>query len=139
LVVAGLVLISGVAACDRGGSTHADSRPVEPDTASAPAAPAADIPLGESTRSASLPDSSSDVSAQGGNSTLQADAAPSSVVKAAAPVTGSDADPDAEKAPTLSAEQQELAAEVGDTRHAGAQMSADRTSADKASPDKSPG
>jgi hypothetical protein len=137
LVVAGLVLISGVAACDRGGSTHADSRPVEPDTASAPAAPAADIPLGESTRSASLPDSSSDVSAQGGNSTLQADAAPSSVVKAAAPAT--EADPDADKAPALSAEQQELAAEVGDTRHAGAQMSADRTSADKASPDKSPG
>jgi hypothetical protein len=134
LVVAGFIMLSGVAACDRASSTHADARPVEPDAATAPAAPAADIPLGESTRSASLPDSYA--SAQGGNSTLQADATPRSAAKAAAPAT--DADPDAEKTPALSAEQQELAAEVGDTRHAGAQMSADRTSSDKASPDKSP-
>jgi hypothetical protein len=129
--------MSGVAACDRESTTHADSRPVEPDAASAPAAPAADIPLGESTRSASLPDSSSDGSAQGGNTTLQADAGPPrNVVKAAAPVA--DADPDAEKTPALSAEQQELAAEVGDTRHAAAHMSADTPSSDRASPDKSP-
>ena len=131
-IAAGLLLICSVAACSRSSDTQADSRPAEPATASTPEAPAQDAPLGESTRSAEA-SASAEAPAPVGNAVMQtAEAAPPSVVKAATADTAAD---DTDKGvSSLSAEQQELAAEVGDTRHAGIQASSDKASSDK-SPD----
>ncbi len=129
-IVAGLILMSGVAACGRSDDTPADSRAPEPAAASVPSASEADAPLGESTRSADAA-APAEIPTPIGNSTMQtAEAAAPGTVKAAKPDTGGD---DTDKStPSLSAEQQELAAEVGDTRHVSAQVASDKAPSDKA-------
>ncbi|MHB8285573.1 MAG: hypothetical protein ACYDD1_12960, partial [Caulobacteraceae bacterium] len=88
------------------------------------AAPAAEAPLGESTRSAEAA-APTETPAPTGNAMQTAEAAPPSVVKATTTDTPTVEDVD-KSAPSLSSEQQELAAEVGDTRHASAPSASDK-------------